>query len=99
MPLIDGYYPAAGVFIVNKEKYIESGGENENFYGCGSENKEREKRMKVFGLAIYRAEGPMFHLWYPRGPNRFANNKIEWRNMREFLKTCTFELIGNKLKV
>jgi len=93
MHLRYGYYMVGGAFMVNREKYIASGMENENFYGWGEEDNERVKRMEVLNLAIYRAQGPMFHLWHPRGQNSwFANKVIEIRNRQEFLKTCAYKV-------
>jgi predicted glycosyltransferase involved in capsule biosynthesis len=63
--------------------------ENENFYGWGVEDDERVKRMEVLGFSINRVQGPMFHLWHPRGKNSwYASKEAELRNSQEFLNTC-----------
>jgi predicted glycosyltransferase involved in capsule biosynthesis len=85
--LMHGYYSPGGAYLVNKTKYLEAGGENENFYGWGPEDAERIKRMEVLGLNIYYAKGVLFHLWHPRN-GWFASKETEVRNRGEFLKTC-----------
>jgi GT2 family glycosyltransferase len=95
MPLRYGYNMVGGAFMVNREKYITAGMENEIFYGWGDEDNERVKRMEVLGLPIYRAQGPLFHLWHQRGQNSwFANRETEIRNKREFLKTCSRKMVN-----
>lgn len=58
-----------GGFFANKDAYIASGMENENFYGWGPEDGERLKRWKILGMRLMRVKGPMFHLFHPRGVN------------------------------
>ena len=85
-----GYHSVGGAFIVNKEKYLNAGGENENFYGWGLEDCERVKRMEILNLQVHRSIGSLFHLWHPTGKNSwFAYPKIEIRSRNEFLKTCS----------
>lgn len=82
-------FSTGGAFFVNKKVYIESGGENENIYGWGPDDKERVKRMEIWGLPIYRANGPLYHLFHPRKNNsRYADRDIEINNKKEFLKIC-----------
>lgn len=78
-----------GAFFVDREKYISSGGENESFYGWGSEDLERVKRMEILCLPVYRSYGPLFHLYHPRKENSFyVNGEIEIKNKKELLKVC-----------
>jgi predicted glycosyltransferase involved in capsule biosynthesis len=89
MKLMHGYHSVGGAFIVNKEKYIKAGGENENFYGWGPEDTERIKRMEIMNLPVCYSPGIMFHLWHPVGKNSwFANAELERKNRRELQKTC-----------
>ncbi len=89
MPLMYGYHSTGGAFITSKEKYLDKGGENEMFYGWGPEDAERLKRLEIMNLPIHYTEGPLFHLWHPRGKtNWYTNNKIEIQNRREFIETC-----------
>lgn len=58
-----------GGFIINKEKYINAGKENENYYGWGPEDLDRVQRWKAMEYKIHRSQGPMFHLCHPRDIN------------------------------
>lgn len=90
MKLMHGYHSVGGAFIVNKEKYLEAGAENENFYGWGLEDAERVKRLEILDLGIYYSPGALFHLCHPMGKNTwFANDKLERKNRKELQKTCT----------
>ena len=59
--------PVGGAFFCNREKYIESGLENEKIYGWGHEDGERCMRWDRLQYKIKRVEGPLFHLTHPRG--------------------------------
>ncbi|WP_455643450.1 galactosyltransferase-related protein [Parabacteroides sp.] len=84
-----GDYSVGGAFLVNKYMYLNTGGENENFYGWGPEDLERIKRIKILGLPVYRAAGCLFHLHHPRNENSgFATPELEISNRKEFLKIC-----------
>ena len=91
LSLMHGYYSPGGAYMVNKDKYMQAGGENENFYGWGPEDAERIKRMEVLGLPVYYVKGPLFHLWHPR-KTWFANKDTEIRNRQEFLRTCALKI-------
>lgn len=89
MRLMHGYHSVGGAFIVHKGKYLEIGGENENFYGWGPEDTERVKRLEILGLPIFYSPGVLFHLWHPMGKNSwFANAEIERENRKTLQKTC-----------
>ena len=89
MNLMHGYHSVGGAFIVHKNKYLEAGGENENFYGWGPEDTERVKRLEIIGKPIYYSQGTLFHLWHPMGKNSwFANSELERRNRCELQKIC-----------
>lgn len=49
-----------GAFLVNKTKYLETGGENEGFYGWGPEDVERVKRLEILELPIARTKGALY---------------------------------------
>jgi len=95
MMLMHGYHSVGGAFIVNKEEYMKTRGENENFFGWGPEDTERIKRMEILGLPIYYATGVLFHLWHPKGKNSwFANSEIERQNRKELQRICKKEIIN-----
>lgn len=72
-----------GAFIADKKKYIESGMENENFYGWGLEDGERILRWQKLKYRIEHIEGILYHLDHSRGGNSHFHNKsqksIKWR--------------------
>lgn len=87
--LPQGNMSVGGAFLVNRNIYIDAGGENEHFYGWGPEDAERVKRMEILGLPVYRANGPLFHLHHPRGTNSwFASKDLEYKNRKEMLNVC-----------
>ncbi|TAL64893.1 MAG: hypothetical protein EPN88_10345 [Bacteroidetes bacterium] len=89
LPLMYGYHSTGGAFMADNQKYLETGGENENFHGWGPEDAERVKRLEIMNLPIHNSEGPLFHFWHPRGQNSwYADSRIEIQNRREFIETC-----------
>ncbi len=92
LPLMYGYCSTGGAFLADRNKYLEAGGENENFLGWGPEDFERVKRMEILHQTVHFAKGPLFHLWHPRGRTSwYADKETEIRNRRELIKTCRNE--------
>jgi hypothetical protein len=62
-----------------REKFLEGGGENENFIDYGPEDWERYYRFNKLGYRLTRVKGPLFHIdhniWSQRHENRKANDK------------------------
>jgi hypothetical protein len=54
-----------GIFIVNREKFIEAGMNNEDFVGWGREDDERHHRLISKGLRFKRYGGVIMHLDHP----------------------------------
>ncbi len=78
-----------GAFLVNKEKYMLAGGENEGFYGWGPEDCERVKRLEILKYPIARVEGPCYHLYHPQKPENGINQKKKLaHNQKMLLNTC-----------
>ncbi len=89
LPLMYGYHSTGGAFMADREKYLETGGENENFLGWGPEDVERVKRMEVLNLPVHFSNGPLFHLWHPRGKTSwYADKTLEIQNRRELINIC-----------
>lgn len=87
--LMHGRNSVGGAFVVNRAKYLQSGGENENFYGWGPEDTERRERICNLGLQISRVNGCLYHLYHPRGKNsNFASYEHALVNRREYMKIC-----------
>lgn len=75
MGLIYGSNMKGGVFFVRRKKYVESGLENEEFYGWGPEDSERYIRWETLGYQIAQIEGGVFHLTHKRGnDSRYRSN-------------------------
>lgn len=87
-----------GAVIVNRDKYIESGMENENFYGWGLEDFERVTRWEILGNRSFRVDGPLYHLWHPKGINSiYSSVENRKRLEKEFQKVS--EMSRQELKV
>jgi predicted glycosyltransferase involved in capsule biosynthesis len=93
-----GDFSTGGAFIVDTEKYLQAGGENEYFLGWGCEDFERVKRVEIlYSQPIYFAKGGLYHLWHPRGINsRYENQQSEISRKKEFLKVC--KMTENELR-
>ena len=88
IPLL-GRPSVGGVFIINKQRYLQAGGENENIYGWGPEDVERVKRMEILEKPMERGSGPLFHLYHPRGINStFGHDERDRNNLKELIKVC-----------
>ena len=84
-----GAFSNGGIFLADREKYMEIGMENEHIYGWGPEDIERLRRMTILGVPVYRVKGEMYHLWHPRGNNRLnVDPARDMRNFSEYLKVC-----------
>lgn len=78
-----------GAFLVNRDLYINVGGENEGFYGWGPEDVERVKRLDILELPIARVNGALYHLFHKRTPNVGVDNeKKRQHNQKVLLQTC-----------
>ena len=78
-----------GAFLVDKEKYLLAGGENEGFYGWGPEDIERVKRLEILGHFIGRVKGPCYHLYHPRVAETGVNHgERTIQNQKVLLDTC-----------
>jgi predicted glycosyltransferase involved in capsule biosynthesis len=96
MHLMYGYYSTGGAFLINREQYLEIGGDNENIIGWGPEDMERVRRLEVLGLDVCYEEGKaLYHLWHPRKSNSwYANPQTELKNRQEFLRTCRSDRVS-----
>ena len=90
LPLMYGYHSVGGAFFINRQNYIDSGGENEKIYGWGPEDVERVKRMETLNSPVDRVQGSLFHLWHPRDKNSIpANKTIKKNNIKELVRVCS----------
>lgn len=58
-----------GAILVKTDKYLQSGGDNEEIYGWGNDDFIRYKRFQANKYNIYRTKDSLFHLCHPRGIN------------------------------
>lgn len=78
-----------GAFLVNRDKYLQSGGENEGFYGWGPEDVERVKRLEILGQPVGRTTGSLYHLHHNRISDIGINSKKRTMyNQKVLLNTC-----------
>lgn len=84
-----GFYSVGGAYMISTQKYLKAGGENENFYGWGPEDAERNVRIQILELGVKKVEGPLFHLFHTRGINSRESDKENGLNsVKEFCKVC-----------
>jgi len=89
MYLMYGSHFIGGAIMMDRKKYCDAGMENENFYGWSPEDYERIIRCQILGYRVTWIEGPLFHLYHPRGKNSwFYSNETNIRARKEFLKIC-----------
>lgn len=72
----DGFIGAVGgAVFIKTTLYLNSGMDNEKFYGWGCEDGERYYRWVEFNYRIYRNKGCLFHLSHPRDLNGMFRSK------------------------
>ncbi len=82
--------PVGGVFFAHRESYIQSGMENEKFYGWGREDGDRVNRWKILGYVYKRIPGPLFHLSHERGINStFHSSNQDDLKMAELVRSSS----------
>ena len=90
----EGYYYGCMV-LFNREKFLEFGGENQDFVGYGWEDLERYYRAINYGLVIDRVEGNCYHMQHPRNmvsnPYFKSNYKLMLREKNK-CKNLTYNL-------
>lgn len=95
MPMMQrsyGRHTCGGAILVNRQAYIEAGGDNEKFRGWGPEDLERYKRWEVKGYRVARTGGAIFHLNHARGKNSYYYNKeLKCSTIQALLETCQAE--------
>lgn len=74
-----------GALFITSEAFIQSGREDERFYGWGPEDWNRVEKWKVLGYRTYRPKGPLFHLSHPRDVNGYHSWEGQKANHSSFL--------------
>lgn len=72
-----------GIFIIDKEKFIQLGMNNEKFVGWGREDDERHHRLLKNGLKFKRFHGNIIHLYHPKQQNIVLSSEINLNLLNE----------------
>lgn len=82
-----------GAYFVDKNKYLQIGGENEKFTGWGPEDAERLRRTQITGCQVaWISEGNAYHLWHPRkGNSTFFDEDTCIAQRKELVKVCSMD--------
>ena len=84
-------YVCGGAIFLNKKDFIQAGMSNEHLTSWGPDDVEQKKRMEVLGFSMIRVDGPLFHLWHPRGVNSSYDTQDERiRLTEEYVKIASF---------
>lgn len=88
-PTMFGELTVGGIFVVDREKYMQVGMENENFIGWGPEDIERLKRLTILNLPVSRVTGSIYHLYHPRKLNSgYVDQFQNFSAKKELLRIC-----------
>lgn len=66
MNLLYDKYLVGGAVLINRDRYLYVGAENEKHYGWGNEDYDRYFRFVGLGLNVFRSDNCLFHLQHPR---------------------------------
>jgi len=84
-------YTRGLMIIIRKDKFLEFGGENENFRGWGYDDEERYYRALNHGYRVGRVSGTCLHMMHPRfakeNPYLKHNFKIMSKERRQWKET------------
>jgi len=83
-----------GCVFVNKEKFFEAGGENENFKNYGCEDVERVFRWNKLGYKVKRIVGVLLHIDHFIGPNSSNRHQYHENNKEAWIKINSFDADG-----
>ncbi len=75
-----------GAVFMNRDAFLNAGGENEKFISFGPEDAERYNRFLKLGLKVVRVKGAIYHLDHFRGINSSKNNQFIDANRKEWRK-------------
>lgn len=75
-----------GSVFMNRDSFLNAGGENEKFISFGPEDAERYNRFLKLGLKVVRVKGSIYHLDHFRGVNSSKLNKFIDSNRKEWRK-------------
>lgn len=88
-PTMFGQLTVGGIFVVDRERYMRAGMENEYFLGWGPEDIERLKRLTILDLPVSRVKGCIYHLYHPRKLNSgYVDRSQNLSAKKELLRIC-----------
>lgn len=88
MELLHDRLLVGGAVLMDKEKFVYAGMENEKHYGWGNDDFDRYYRFIALGYKVHRINTCLFHLWHPRGINSSYRMSFSEKMTRgELLKT------------
>lgn len=88
-PTMFGQLTVGGIFVVDRERYMRAGMENEYFIGWGPEDIERLKRLIILDLPVSRIKGCIFHLYHSRRLNSgYVDQSQNLSAKKELLRIC-----------
>ncbi|MDE6336489.1 MAG: glycosyltransferase [Muribaculaceae bacterium] len=76
-----------GALLISRNAFINSGMEDESFYGWGPEDWNRVEKWKILGYRIGRVGGPLFHLHHSRDINGNFRSLFQRKNSTRILNT------------
>ncbi|MDR0262349.1 MAG: hypothetical protein LBJ04_03910 [Sphingobacterium sp.] len=83
------FLSCGGCVVLNRNTYLQVGGDNEKFNGWGFEDQELKKRFEILGLFVHRAKGALYHLSHPQLNNSYFFSEEEKNNSYKiYLDTC-----------
>lgn len=67
-----------GIFVIDRELFVEHGMNDESFEGWGREDDARHEKLINSGVSFKRYDGHIVHLWHPpqAGKNRNAETNM-----------------------
>lgn len=93
----DRFKSVGGALGYNKERFLQAGGENENFISYAPEDQERYWRFNLLGMDVRRIAGALYHMDHYRGPDSTMNNPDSrashkyWDSIKHFNKEQIIE--------
>ena len=88
-PAMFGQLTVGGIFVINREKYMQAGMENEYFVSWGPEDIERLKRLTILDMPVSRIEGGIYHLYHPRKLNSgYVDKSQNLALKKELIRIC-----------
>lgn len=95
-----GRHVVGGAVFWNKDSYIKTGMDNENFNGWGCEDRERFIRSKTLKLKIKKVDGHLCHVSHQHVSENYKTGEIHRLNKRERhrIESMSYEELSEEIK-